>query len=111
MKKYATGGLVDYTGPAWVDGTKTKPEAFLNSTDTENIRKMLDIMNLVLTGITSPISKSYESNSNTASPNVEVTVNVDSISSDYDVDQAVDRVKQDILDAYNKKGNSVILRK
>ena len=29
-KKYATGGLVDYTGPAWVDGTAGKPEAFLN---------------------------------------------------------------------------------
>ena len=28
--KYATGGLVDYTGPAWVDGTSSKPEAFLN---------------------------------------------------------------------------------
>lgn len=109
--KYATGGLVDYTGPAWVDGTKTKPEAFLSATDTENIRQMMDIMNILLSNFSTPSISTYESSSNVVSPNIEVTVNVDSISSDYDVDQATERVKQNILDAYNKTGNSVILRK
>lgn len=108
---YATGGLVDYTGPAWVDGTKTKPEAFLSATDTENIRQMMDIMNILLSNFSTPSKSTYESSSNVVSPNIEVTVNVDSISSDYDVDQATERVKQNILDAYNKTGNSVILRK
>lgn len=109
--KYVTGGLVDYTGPAWVDGTKTKPEAFLSATDTENIRQMMDIMNILLSNFSTPSKSIYESSSNVVSPNIEVTVNVDSISSDYDVDQATERVKQNILDAYNKTGNSVILRK
>ena len=36
----AEGGLVDYTGLAWVDGTKTKPEAFLDAEDTLNISKL-----------------------------------------------------------------------
>lgn len=36
LTKYATGGLVDYTGPAWVDGTPAKPEMVLNPTDTAN---------------------------------------------------------------------------
>lgn len=109
--KFATGGIVDYTGPAWVDGTKTKPEAFLSATDTENIRQMMDIMNILLSNFSTPSKSTYESSSNIVSPNIEVTVNVDSISSDYDVDQATERVKQNILDAYNKTGNSVILRK
>lgn len=108
---YAAGGIVDYTGPAWVDGTKTKPEAFLSATDTENIRQMMDIMNILLSNFSTPSKSTYESSSNVISPNIEVTVNVDSISSDYDVDQATERVKQNILDAYNKTGNSVILRK
>lgn len=110
-KKYETGGLVDYTGPAWVDGTKTKPEAFLSATDTENIRQMMDIMNILLSNFSTSSKSTYESSSSVVSPNIEVTVNVDSISSDYDVDQATERVKQNILDAYNKTGNSVILRK
>lgn len=34
---YASGGMVDYTGPAWVDGNKTHPEAFLSAYQTEQI--------------------------------------------------------------------------
>lgn len=39
-KKYKTGGLVDYTGKAWVDGTPTKPEAFLNAEETKTIKDL-----------------------------------------------------------------------
>lgn len=35
--KFATGGLADFTGPAWLDGTPTKPEIVLNPDDTENL--------------------------------------------------------------------------
>jgi hypothetical protein len=35
-KAYETGGLADYTGPAWLDGTKSHPELVLNARDTEN---------------------------------------------------------------------------
>lgn len=34
---YATGGIADFTGPAWLDGTKSKPELVLNSGDTQNL--------------------------------------------------------------------------
>lgn len=34
---YKSGGYVDYTGPAWVDGTQTHPEAFLSAYQTEQI--------------------------------------------------------------------------
>lgn len=43
-KKYATGGLADYTGPAWVDGTKSRPELVLNQDDTQ---KLLDTVKVV----------------------------------------------------------------
>lgn len=36
-KVYKTGGLADYTGPAWLDGTKSHPELVLNATDTQNM--------------------------------------------------------------------------
>lgn len=36
VKAYKTGGLVDYTGLAQLDGTPTKPELVLNARDTEN---------------------------------------------------------------------------
>ena len=34
---YSQGGLVDYTGPAIVHGTPSKPEAFLNASQTAQI--------------------------------------------------------------------------
>ena len=42
--KYASGGLADYTGPAWVDGSKSAPELVLNPHDTSN---MLQTVNIV----------------------------------------------------------------
>lgn len=35
LKKYKNGGLIDYTGMAWVDGSKNKPEYMLNASETE----------------------------------------------------------------------------
>jgi hypothetical protein len=29
--RYKTGGVADFTGPAWLDGTPSKPEYVLNS--------------------------------------------------------------------------------
>jgi hypothetical protein len=39
---FKRGGLVDYTGPAWVDGSKRKPEAFLSAADTAMIQRLVD---------------------------------------------------------------------
>lgn len=41
---YANGGFVDFTGPAWVDGTKSKPEAFLNPYQTEQIGALAEAL-------------------------------------------------------------------
>lgn len=42
LTKYASGGLADYTGPAWVDGTTQNPELVLNSSDTQNMLNIVD---------------------------------------------------------------------
>ena len=47
-KPYATGGLVDYTGPAYVHGTPTRPEAFLSATDTENMARLFDALEYMM---------------------------------------------------------------
>lgn len=44
IKAYKTGGLADETGLAWLDGTKSKPEMVLNSTDTENFIELTDTL-------------------------------------------------------------------
>ena len=44
VKAYKTGGLVDETGLAWLDGTKGKPELVLNASDTENFIELTEAM-------------------------------------------------------------------
>lgn len=44
VKAYKTGGLVDYTGLAQLDGTPGKPELVLNATDTKNFLELKDTL-------------------------------------------------------------------
>ncbi len=41
---FKTGGLADYTGFAWMDGTPNKPELVLNAEDTENLIELRDVL-------------------------------------------------------------------
>lgn len=108
--KYATGGLVNYTGPAWVDGTPSKPEAFLSAQDTERIGNAAKLLaDLPILNSTSNANNAVSSNIGDTS--IEIHINVESLASDYDVDQMIERVKNDILDVSKPTGTSVILHK
>jgi hypothetical protein len=105
---FKSGGIVDYTGPAWVDGTPSKPEAFLSASDTEMIREFIDLQKLTFTR---PSTDSFTRTNNYGDPVFNIDINVDSISSDYDVDRLVERVHEDILSITSAPGQSVILSK
>lgn len=42
VTQYATGGLVDYTGYAWVDGSPSKPEYVLSANQWADFSEMID---------------------------------------------------------------------
>ena len=88
--KYATGGLADYTGPAWLDGTPSKPELVLNAKDTQNFLVLRDVLSKAI-GSTNSITNSY------GGDNIfEININVDKIEKDYDVDRVIEKVKKEI---------------
>lgn len=90
---YKTGGLNTTTGPAWLDGTPSKPELVLDSTDTKNFLALRDVLSKVM-GSTKSINNSY------GGDNIfEININVDKIEKDYDVDRVADRVKKKILES------------
>lgn len=92
---YRSGGIVDYTGPAWVDGNKTHPEAFLSAYQTEQI---------------GALAKSLDpSTVNNATTNSNITFgsinfNVASMSSAADGKKALDIFVQGANDMMAKKG-------
>ena len=88
---YKTGGLNTYTGPAWLDGTPSKPELVLNATDTKNFIALKDVLSRAMSS-TGQINNSYSGNAT-----YEININVDHLNNDYDVDRVVERVKKKIV--------------
>lgn len=89
---FATGGLNTTTGPAWLDGTKSKPELVLNATDTKNFLQLKDVLSHVMKGAAAlPDTSAGESNT------YEININVDHLNNDYDVDKVAERVKKIIV--------------
>lgn len=110
IPKNKNGGLVDYTGLAWVDGTTTKPEAFLSAEDTKRIGEAAKLLsNLPILNSTS--NASTQLSTNVGDTSIEIHINVESISSDYDVDRLAERIKSDIVDASKPVGTPVILKR
>ena len=104
---FSTGGLADFTGPAWLDGTKSRPELVLNQRDTQNFIQLKDILAEILNGATSAHNISQSTKGDTY---YDITIQVDSISSDYDVDQMAARIKQQIYeDSSYRNVNSISL--
>lgn len=102
---YETGGLADFTGPAWLDGTKSKPEMVLNAQDTQNFIQLKDILSSVLKNV-----GSTNADGKTGDTYYEIHIDVEKMSSDYDVDDVAERVKTIITQDATYRNNNMINR-
>ena len=102
--RYASGGLVDYTGPAWVDGTPGKPEAFLNANQTAMIAAFT-------ANLAKMVSGKFPSSNIEAGSNCEINIDIGSIGADYDIDQAINKVKQEIINSAQFRNVTLLNRK
>lgn len=106
VPKYALGGLNTTTGPAWLDGTTSKPEYVLNARDTQVYLTLTNLLNKLLSNSTSVSDGSTSGGDNY----FNIDINVDEIGSDYDVDQLLDRIKTQIVeDASYRNVNAINL--
>ena len=129
IKQYKKGGKVDYTGLAWVDGTKEEPEAFLNSDDVKNIENLTKAINKPALfnsqKFNELISKNpFESfrNPSMYSPAVSdekvvnskvenhINIEVKEIKDNYDVEQMLNIIEKRIYDATRPIGGSIFLK-
>ena len=101
---YKTGGLVDYTGPAWVDGTKQRPEAFLSAVDTQNIRDLLDAFNYIKTPRMSYYDTMKLGNTTNSIGTVSVTINGAQFEDDADYEAIAQRVGEEFARELQKQG-------
>ena len=98
---YNTGGMADFTGPAWLDGTKSKPEYVLNADQTERFFALVD----VLEGIN---DKTTDKKSGDNYFNIQI--DVEKLENDYDVEQMANKIRHMIADdAMYRNVNSINL--
>ena len=102
--EYKTGGLADFTGPAWLDGTKSRPELVLNARDTQNFIQLKDI----LASVMDRGGSSNTSTENNGDITYDIDINVESIGSDYDVEQVANKVKSMIGENARYRNNNTV---
>lgn len=93
---FKSGGMADFTGPAWLDGTKTAPEAVLNAAQTKafmNIADNLDKLDTITQG-----------NTNASVTISSIEFNVESMSSPEDGEKAFDAFVQKFNDIGRRTG-------
>lgn len=104
---YKTGGLADFTGPAWLDGTKSKPEIILNQKDSANFIVLKDILSEVLEG-TSGLSKSKDDKG--GDNYFDIDIAVENIEDDYSVEELANKIRNMIYqDATYRNVNTINL--
>jgi hypothetical protein len=100
LRGYATGGLANFTGPAWLDGTKSRPEYVLNADQTQRFFSLVD----VLEGLDKDSGKSEK----TGDSYFDININVEKLESDYDVEKIADKIRRMIYeDASYRNVNAI----
>lgn len=109
LMAYKEGGMAYATGPAWLDGTKTKPEAVLNAKQTEFLKHdLLGSQNDSLMSMVHQLQDIYEQNSSNISnisnndigtfiERIDVTFESGVIRDDYDMKRASNMFKNELL--------------
>ena len=107
-ERFKTGGLADFTGPAWLDGTKSKPEIVLNQTDSANFIQLRDILADILHG-TSALSKTG-SKDRGGDNYFDIEISVENLNDDYDVEQLANKIRKMLYeDATYRNVNAINL--
>lgn len=118
--QYKEGGLVDFTGPAWVDGTKQRPEAFLSAEDTKLLKSKIfsksdySLKSTVeaIESMTKSLSNLQASGgSNITIEHAEVNIDPGTISNDYDARRAGEMALEEMVKIARKSGNRTVSRR
>jgi hypothetical protein len=100
LKKYKTGGMVYGTGPAWLDGTSSQPEAVLNAMQTKAFLSFTDDLAALRA------EGSASTNSSVVIDNI--SFNVESMSSVADGEKAFNAFVDKFKEIGAKQGISVL---
>jgi len=104
LEYYKKGGLANYTGLAWLDGTKSAPERVLSPRQTKLFESM--VSSLEKTANNSTINSGFNSSYNIGE--INTTIKVDKLDSQTDINELAKQVENKIVrDIRNKVSISI----
>ena len=104
LTQFKTGGVADFTGPAWLDGTKSRPEIILNQQDSRNFIQLKDILGSILKG-NHYSSSSTENNGDTV---YDIDINVEKLEREVDLDTISNYVERKITETARYRNNNAV---
>jgi len=84
---FDTGGLADFTGPAWLDGTKSRPEYILNAKQTKSFFTLVDTLESLRYG-----PSSNNPTENHGDTNYDININIETVKEEADIDMLMDKI-------------------
>ena len=113
-KYYLNGGLADYTGYAWVDGTKARPEAFLDADGTKLLANFIDYAKksepIPATTINNAKSN-IQSGNNVNINSVDITIESGVIEDKADAEMVGTTIAEQLMKIARKSGNISVSRR
>lgn len=101
VAKYASGGLNTTTGPAWLDGTPTKPERVLSPYQTELFEDMIQTLHAIKT-VNVPSMPAFGADTSSRSQPAltfgDVIIQVDKLDDDTDYDELAEKFFDHVLE-------------
>lgn len=90
---YAKGGLANFTGPAWLDGTKSAPERILSPRQTQLFESMVSSLEKASnnSNINSALGSSYKIG------DINTNINVEKLDNETDIDTVARQVENRIM--------------
>ena len=103
VKQYKHGGKIDFTGLAWVDGTKSQPESILSAYDTKALMGLTEALRYVsVSPSLAPDTTKY--GNNTSIGDINITINQAELKDDADYEDVARRVGKAFTKQLNKEG-------
>ena len=92
FKTFNQGGFADFTGPAWLDGTKSNPERILSPRQTKLFESMVHSLEK---STNSNVNSSFGSSYNIG--DINTTIQVQKLDNETDVNKLVKQVEEKIV--------------
>ena len=109
---YKAGGLANYTGPAWVDGSMQNPERILSPYQTKLFESMVQALEQASRISVQPM-QNYGNVSTTGPSNVsvgDIVVNVDNLDTDDDYEELANKVSEVLMERIGRTASISGLR-